>query len=96
MLTIVTGPPGAGKSAYVNVHRRVGDLVWDFDVLAEAMARCPSHPRPTHVASCLYALRGALLRFIDAYPTVNAFVIIANVEEAARVATEHHGEIVYL
>lgn len=36
-LTVVTGPPAAGKTTYVNTHARPGDIVIDYDRLAEAL-----------------------------------------------------------
>ena len=37
--TLVCGPPGAGKSTYVDDRREPGDIVVDFDALVEAL--CP-------------------------------------------------------
>ena len=37
MLTVVTGLPGAGKAAYVAEHKDPGDIVIDFDLIAEAI-----------------------------------------------------------
>jgi len=34
---VVTGPPGAGKSTYVESHRMYGDVVWDHDRVAAAL-----------------------------------------------------------
>ena len=36
-LTIVTGPPCAGKSTHVDQHRQPGDVVIDFDRIAAAL-----------------------------------------------------------
>lgn len=37
MLTVVTGPPCAGKTTYVLEHREPGDLVVDLDAIAHAL-----------------------------------------------------------
>lgn len=37
MLTVVTGPPCSGKSTYVRERAATGDVVVDFDVLAQAL-----------------------------------------------------------
>ena len=37
MLTLVTGPPCAGKTRHVADHRRPGDLVLDLDAIAHAL-----------------------------------------------------------
>lgn len=36
-VTIVCGPPAAGKSTYVNENKEDGDIVWDFDVVSQAI-----------------------------------------------------------
>lgn len=36
MLTVVTGPPCAGKTTYVREHRASGDVVVDLDAIAAA------------------------------------------------------------
>lgn len=37
MITVVTGPPCAGKTTHVHDHRSGADLVIDFDALASAL-----------------------------------------------------------
>ncbi|MEU9946917.1 AAA family ATPase [Streptomyces sp. NPDC047939] len=38
MLYVVTGPPGAGKSSYIQAHAKPVDIVIDLDLMALAMA----------------------------------------------------------
>ncbi|MFE3381917.1 AAA family ATPase [Streptomyces anulatus] len=38
MLYVVTGPPGAGKSSYIQAHAKARDIVIDMDLMALAMA----------------------------------------------------------
>lgn len=38
MLIVVTGPPGAGKSSYIQAHAKPTDIVIDLDLMALAMA----------------------------------------------------------
>ncbi|MGW3594999.1 AAA family ATPase [Streptomyces sp. NPDC005167] len=38
MLYVVTGPPGAGKSSYIQSHAKAADIVVDLDLMALAMA----------------------------------------------------------
>ncbi len=40
-LTIVTGPPACGKSAYVDQHKRSGDVVIDLDEIIAEIAGSP-------------------------------------------------------
>lgn len=92
MTTVVTGPPGSGKTAYVTSMRRPGDLVWDFDAIAQTLAQSPTHPRLPHVTSCVFALRHAFLRWIAAAsPHTIAYVIVTDPTEACRLAEAIHG-----
>ena len=43
MLTVVTGPPCAGKSTYVAQHRTEHSLVVDLDTIAHALGYPDSH-----------------------------------------------------
>ncbi|WP_435285919.1 AAA family ATPase [Streptomyces bacillaris] len=38
MLYVVTGPPAAGKSSYIQSHAKARDIVIDMDLMALAMA----------------------------------------------------------
>lgn len=42
-LTIVTGPPAAGKNTYVNEHTAPGDLVIDLDLIAGELSGHQGH-----------------------------------------------------
>lgn len=46
-VTIVVGPPAAGKSTYVREHATTGDVVIDLDEIARAIM--PIEPTATHV-----------------------------------------------
>lgn len=37
MRTVVYGPPGAGKTTYVEQQRKNGDLVWDWDAVSNTL-----------------------------------------------------------
>ena len=41
MITVVAGPPCAGKSTYVRERARPGDVIVDLDVLAVALGGAP-------------------------------------------------------
>ena len=43
MLTVVTGPPCAGKTTHVREHAQPGDLVLDLDAIAHAMGYPDEH-----------------------------------------------------
>ena len=48
MLTVVTGPPCAGKTTYVQKHARPGDVVVDFDDIAQALGSPVAHGHGGH------------------------------------------------
>lgn len=89
-ITVICGAPGAGKRAYVSQHRKVGDLVWDLDAIADVIAQCPEYPRPPHVATCTSAMRDAFVRVALRVRT-RVFIIIVDEFAAARVHAELPG-----
>lgn len=69
-LTVVTGPPAAGKSTYVQTHARPGDIVIDYDLLAAALSpRGDTHNHPKVLAKVAYRARAVAideaLRHVD-------------------------------
>jgi hypothetical protein len=82
MLTVVTGPPCAGKSTYVRQHALPGDVVIDFDVIAQAFGSPVSHGHDSQfwkvaieardaaiTAAVRLAVKGARVWVIDSRPT---------------------------
>lgn len=57
-IVLVAGPPGAGKSTYVQTHRLPGDVVVDYDLIAEAFGT-PAHQDTVCPAATV--ARGAVL-----------------------------------
>lgn len=43
MLTVITGPPCSGKTTYARQHAVPGDVVIDFDDLAQALGSTSTH-----------------------------------------------------
>ena len=43
MITVITGPPCAGKTTYVQKNARPGDIIIDYDALAVALGSTSSH-----------------------------------------------------
>lgn len=65
-VTVVMGPPGAGKSTYVQEQRKPGDAVIDFDAMAQALGSQASHDAPPTVAKLTFAARqAAIARALD-------------------------------
>src|ERR1035437_5986294 len=60
-ITLVVGPPAAGKSTYVDVHRRPGDLVIDYDRMAQAAGSGVTHGHDDALHGDVMAARNAML-----------------------------------
>lgn len=82
MLTVVTGPPCAGKTTYVRQHALPGHIIVDFDAIAQALGSPVSHGHDTPIwkaaadardAAITAAIRchrhGATAWIIDSRPT---------------------------
>jgi 5-methylcytosine-specific restriction protein A len=78
-VTLVCGPPGAGKSTYVRTHAQPTDLVIDLDVIASELSGLSIHAsKPQWIVQALDA-RNAILRSLatDTTHTAAWFVIAA-------------------
>nr|WP_300338817.1 HK97 family phage prohead protease [Actinomyces sp.] len=62
-LVVVTGPPCAGKSTYVEVNRGQGDVVVDYDAIARALGAA-SHLPDGHIREAAFAARGAAITYV--------------------------------
>ena len=51
MLTVITGPPCGGKSTYARQHAMPGDIVIDFDLIAQALGSQVDHGHSDHIAA---------------------------------------------
>ena len=61
-IILVAGPPAAGKTTYVEQHRGDGDVVIDFDLIAEAVGSRQGHDHAGAFTDAARVARGALLR----------------------------------
>jgi hypothetical protein len=61
MLTIVTGPPCAGKTTHVRQHALPGDIVIDFDALAVALGSPVSHGHGDQLCAVAREARNAAI-----------------------------------
>lgn len=62
MLTVITGAPCAGKSTYARQHRRPGDIVIDFDDLAQALGSGVTHDHADHIREVAAAAWSSAVR----------------------------------
>lgn len=59
MLTVITGPPCSGKSTYAREQLKPGDILIDFDTLAQALGSPTPHDHPDHIRWVAIAARRA-------------------------------------
>jgi predicted transcriptional regulator len=62
MLTVVTGPPCAGKSTYIRQHAMPDDIVIDFDQIAQALGSQVTHGHSPHIAAVAAEARHAAIK----------------------------------
>lgn len=99
MLTVITGAPCAGKSTYARQHAMPGDIIIDFDAIAQALGSPATHghePHTVEVAAAAWAAaidcalkehaKGARVWIIDTSP----------IAYRRRCYTEEHARIVHL
>ena len=60
-LTIILGPPCAGKSTWCRENAADGDVVVDFDLLAQALGAKNPHAAPKAVAGVAFSARDAIV-----------------------------------
>lgn len=56
-LHVITGAPCSGKSTYVREHRQSGDVVIDYDVIAQALGSENPHRAPDNIRRAAFAAR---------------------------------------
>jgi hypothetical protein len=93
---VVCGPPGAGKSTWVEAHAHPGDIVWDLDKVADTVAQSPRYPRSPMVTDALMAMRRGLIHHLTHDKRATAYLIVTNDDEATRLARELGGQVVRL
>lgn len=62
MITVITGPPCSGKTTYARQHAMPGDLIVDFDAIAQALGSPVSHGHDEHYAETAAAAWSAAIR----------------------------------
>lgn len=78
MLTVVTGPPCSGKTTYVRTNAQLGDIVIDFDNLAEAFGSPTRHGHSPAIQQVTIAARRAAIETAVRWHTKGAVVWIVD------------------
>lgn len=93
-LRIVTGPPSAGKTTYVREHAQPGDVVIDYDRLAQALSAegADSHRHAEAVRTVAYAARtAAIASALRRVATVDVWIIHTRPRSEAMDKYARHG-----
>lgn len=97
---IVCGPPGAGKTTYVQQHQRWGDLVVDVDALLAAMSGMSWYDKPAGLLPVCLDVRDFILQRIRAgiadVPTAWVITSEADATKRARMAHELNATVIVL
>lgn len=88
ILKIVCGPPGSGKTTYVNQHKQPGEIVFDYDYIAEALGAKP-YECPSHMVETIEAIRETILRTT----TTTTWIIYTDLARAKEAATRFNGQL---
>lgn len=80
-IVLVVGPPAGGKSTFVDTHKSPGDVVVDFDRMAEAMGSSDTHTHSAGNVEATQAARNAVLTRLrrgDLSGARRAWIVSAN------------------
>lgn len=63
MLRVLVGPPASGKTTYALEHAKQGDIIIDYDRIAQALTApgAPTHQHPNHLNAITRAARNAAI-----------------------------------
>lgn len=76
MLTVITGPPCAGKTTYLRQHARPGDITVDFDAIAQALGSPSAHDHDQRLREIAAAAWSAAVdRAVTRYPGLQGWII---------------------
>lgn len=97
---VICGPPGSGKTTFVQQHMQPGDLVLDMDAIVSALTGNKSiHPDYSNVMNTALAVREAIYKSIESGKAgKRAFVITSasDKQQVAALARRLHGFMHYM
>ncbi|RKN49882.1 hypothetical protein D7231_35970 [Streptomyces klenkii] len=82
-VTLVCGPPCSGKTTYVQQHAQPGDLVVDWDAIAQALGSPDAHDHPPALRPFIAEARDAVVARLERRHDVDRAWIIATAPRAA-------------
>ena len=83
-VVLVCGPPGGGKTTYVEKHMTYGDLVVDLDALGAALSSQPRYCVPGGVLPFAMLARDAVLSSLSSHDVRCAWVIASMPKKTER------------
>jgi hypothetical protein len=77
--TVVCGPPGSGKTTYVEQHKAATDLTWDYDDIMSTITGLPLHQELPGAVGSVLANRDAWVE-ATRYTSKRCWLIVMNPE----------------
>lgn len=95
---IVCGPPCAGKSTFVRDHSASGDLIWDYDLIHQALSGQDDHDHLSEIRPFVIAAREAIFNQLEAHQSQRAWIITSSSKqsEIQSLSDRFGAEIIYL
>ena len=81
-ITIVCGPPGSGKSTYVNQRKKFGDLIIDLDLIWQALTGMSRNQRPSNILPFVLSCRDNIYSQLREPNDIDTAWIIAGLPRA--------------
>ena len=75
MITVVLGPPCSGKSTYVAETAKPGDVIIDYDVLAQAFGSPTAHDAPKAIGDVTFPARTSAINQVIKGVEADAWII---------------------
>lgn len=96
MRVVVTGPPGSGKTSYVNEHKSKGAVVWDADDIVKVMCGAERHQWPNYMMMAIREMRIAFVRTMSRSMCGELWVIVTDEGKAVAVAKQLNASLVVM
>lgn len=91
MITVITGPPCSGKSTYARTHAQPGDIVIDFDLMAQAFGSSTPHDHPAATRHVTVMARRAAIAAALTVQSADVWIVDCNINSDRMAAYREHG-----